>query len=197
MKLVNLPNCGTLPDFGNFGRRRQGVRPLQGRRRADAVRQGRQRQVARLRRRRATRSKPTIRKMMKIVLDAGYHGYVGIEYEGTKLSEPDGIARRRSCWRKCARSLVVHDTCSAQDTSFSTVLPNAATLTNPHLKKHKNMKNSPAFNLRIVGLAWCLLVAASPPTSAQNLSNGLVVYWPPRPGAGRQTRTWLTATTWS
>ena len=31
------------------------------------------------------------RKMMKIVLDAGYHGCVGIEYEGSKLSEPDGI----------------------------------------------------------------------------------------------------------
>ena len=29
-------------------------------------------------------------KMMKIVLDAGYRGYVGIEYEGGKLSEPEG-----------------------------------------------------------------------------------------------------------
>jgi hypothetical protein len=29
--------------------------------------------------------------MMQIVLDAGYRGYVGIEYEGTRLSEPDGI----------------------------------------------------------------------------------------------------------
>jgi len=28
---------------------------------------------------------------MKIVMDAGYHGYVGIEYSGNKLSEPDGI----------------------------------------------------------------------------------------------------------
>ena len=31
------------------------------------------------------------RRMMKIVLDAHYHGYVGIEYEGGKMSEPDGI----------------------------------------------------------------------------------------------------------
>lgn len=30
-------------------------------------------------------------KMMKIVLDAGNHGYVGIEYEGKKLDEPAGI----------------------------------------------------------------------------------------------------------
>ena len=30
-------------------------------------------------------------RMMKIVLDAGYNGWVGIEYEGSELSEPDGI----------------------------------------------------------------------------------------------------------
>ena len=30
-------------------------------------------------------------KAMKIVKDAGYSGYVGIEYEGQELSEPDGI----------------------------------------------------------------------------------------------------------
>jgi len=28
---------------------------------------------------------------MKIVLGAGYHSYVGIEYEGDRLSEPEGI----------------------------------------------------------------------------------------------------------
>ena len=30
-------------------------------------------------------------KMMKIVLDAGYHGYVGIEWEGDTPSEPEGV----------------------------------------------------------------------------------------------------------
>ena len=29
--------------------------------------------------------------MMKIVLSAGYRGYVGIEYEGGKLSEAEGV----------------------------------------------------------------------------------------------------------
>ena len=28
---------------------------------------------------------------MKLVLDAGYRGYVGVEYEGGKLSEDEGI----------------------------------------------------------------------------------------------------------
>ncbi len=30
-------------------------------------------------------------RIMKIVTDAGYRGYVGIEYEGRHLSEPEGI----------------------------------------------------------------------------------------------------------
>ena len=30
-------------------------------------------------------------RMLKIVVDAGYHGYLGIEYEGSKLEEPAGI----------------------------------------------------------------------------------------------------------
>jgi hypothetical protein len=29
--------------------------------------------------------------MMRIVIESGYRGYVGIEYEGEKLSEPEGI----------------------------------------------------------------------------------------------------------
>jgi hypothetical protein len=30
-------------------------------------------------------------KMIKIVLDAGYHGYIGIEWEGAKPNEMDGV----------------------------------------------------------------------------------------------------------
>jgi sugar phosphate isomerase/epimerase len=31
------------------------------------------------------------RRMLKLVLDAGYHGHVNVEYEGDKLSEEEGI----------------------------------------------------------------------------------------------------------
>ena len=31
------------------------------------------------------------KRMMKIVLDAGFRGYVGIEYEGGDVSEKEGI----------------------------------------------------------------------------------------------------------
>jgi hypothetical protein len=34
--------------------------------------------------------------MMKIVLDAGYHGYVGIEYEGSRLPEREGVRRTKA-----------------------------------------------------------------------------------------------------
>ncbi len=34
-------------------------------------------------------------RVMKIVLDAGFRGFVGIEYEGTRLSEADGIRATR------------------------------------------------------------------------------------------------------
>ena len=34
-------------------------------------------------------------KMMKIVKDAGFKGYVGIEYEGEKLGEEEGIMKTK------------------------------------------------------------------------------------------------------
>ena len=39
-------------------------------------------------------------KMIRIVLDAGYRGYVGIEYEGSDLSEMDGIASTKKLLEK-------------------------------------------------------------------------------------------------
>jgi L-ribulose-5-phosphate 3-epimerase len=91
MKIVNLPNCGTLPDFGNFvikqGEtydRYKGVAEMMPFAKAvsakshDFDEQGNEIHT-------------DYRKMMKIVLDHGYHGYVGIEYEGDKASEPEGI----------------------------------------------------------------------------------------------------------
>ncbi len=30
-------------------------------------------------------------RILKIVTDAGYHSFVGIEYEGSRLTEPEGI----------------------------------------------------------------------------------------------------------
>ena len=88
---VGLPNCGTLPDFGNFRLadgsyydRYQGVAEMMPLAKAvSAKAQGFDVEGNEL--------NTNYRRMMKIVLDAGYHGYVGIEYEDSRLTEPEGI----------------------------------------------------------------------------------------------------------
>lgn len=85
------PRAGTLPDFGNFtlgeGRtydRYRGVGELMPRAKAvsaksfDFDEHGEETTI-------------DYARMLKIVLDAGYRGHLGIEYEGTRLSEKDGI----------------------------------------------------------------------------------------------------------
>lgn len=91
MKLVDNPRCGTLPDFGNFNigplqryDRYKGVEELMPYAKAVSAKshdfdaEGNEIHTDYFR-------------MMKIVVDAGYRGFVGIEYEGSKLSEPEGI----------------------------------------------------------------------------------------------------------
>ncbi|MBI3850946.1 MAG: TIM barrel protein [Verrucomicrobia bacterium] len=86
MRKVNLPNCGTLPDFGNFQDydRYKAVAEMMPFAKAVSAKshdfdaQG-------------NCMETDYRRMLKIVLDAGYHGHLGIEYEGNKLSEPDGV----------------------------------------------------------------------------------------------------------
>jgi sugar phosphate isomerase/epimerase len=91
MKLVDLPNCGTLPDFGNFRvsprenyDRYQGVDELMPYAKAVSAKSHDFDE-------KGNEIHTDYRKMMKIVVDHGYHGYVGIEYEGAKASEPEGI----------------------------------------------------------------------------------------------------------
>ena len=105
MDLVDHPRCGTLPDFGNFLVDRdkgewydiyQGIEDLMPHAKAVSAksydwgvssdpnvtvsqRPGRESQV-------------DFKRAMEIVLKHGYDGYVGIEYEGAKHSEMEGIA---------------------------------------------------------------------------------------------------------
>jgi hypothetical protein len=46
-------------------------------------------------------------KMMQIVLKHGYHGYCGIEYEGGKLSEPEGILATKKLLERVREKLSV------------------------------------------------------------------------------------------
>ena len=86
MKKVNLPNCGTLPDFGNFHDYDRYLGVTETMPFAKAVSAKSHDFDAD-----GNETKTDYIKMMKIVLDAGYHGYVGIEYEGSKLDEYAGI----------------------------------------------------------------------------------------------------------
>lgn len=91
MKKVDHKRVGTLPDFGNFGLgggktydRYKGVKEMMpyakgvSAKSHDFDADGNEKHT-------------DYRKMMAIVLDAGYRGYVGIEYEGGKVSEAEGI----------------------------------------------------------------------------------------------------------
>ena len=44
-------------------------------------------------------------RLMRLVLDAGYRGYVGIEYEGNELSERDGITATMNLLNRCREEL--------------------------------------------------------------------------------------------
>ncbi len=91
MKLVDLPNCGTLPDFGNFRisgdeeyDRYKGVKELMPFAKAVSAKSHDFDD-------KGNETHTDYFKMIKIVLDAGYSGFVGIEYEGSKLDEYAGV----------------------------------------------------------------------------------------------------------
>lgn len=101
METVGMDNCGTLPDFGNFCIRKndeeddeagcaemydiyKGVTELMPFAKAVSAKShdfdanGNETEIEYV-------------KMLQIVKDAGYTGYVGVEYEGDILGEEDGI----------------------------------------------------------------------------------------------------------
>lgn len=104
MKQVNKKNVGTLPDFGNFCIKRDasnwmtclesydryvGTKELMpfakgvSAKTYDFDEQG-------------NCIETDYNKIMKIVKDSGFKGYIGIEYEGDKLSEEEGIRKTKA-----------------------------------------------------------------------------------------------------
>jgi sugar phosphate isomerase/epimerase len=102
---VGMDNVGTLPDFGNFCIERgpDGCSKEYDRYKGIAELMPYARGVS---------AKSTdfdedgnevhsdFLRIMKIVKDSGYRGYVGIEYEGTQLSEDEGIKATRALLEK-------------------------------------------------------------------------------------------------
>ncbi len=118
MQQVNMPNCGTLPDFGNWcttakwgstqdGKdckevydRYQGVSEMLpfawgvSAKSYSFNEQGEEEII-------------DYGKMLKLVKESGFSGYIGIEYEGSPLSEPDGIRATKllveKTWQQLAK----------------------------------------------------------------------------------------------
>ena len=91
MKKVAHPNLGTLPDFGNFliendnwYDRYLGVEELMPYAKAVSAKSHEFNSSG-------DEVRTDYKRMMQIVLKSGYSGYVGIEYEGDKHSEYEGI----------------------------------------------------------------------------------------------------------
>ncbi|HCQ38598.1 MAG TPA: xylose isomerase, partial [Verrucomicrobiales bacterium] len=86
LKDVDLPNCGSLPDFGNFGGydRYMGIKELMPFAKGVSAKSHNFDS-------KGNETKTDYVKALKLVLDAGYRGHVGIEYEGRKMGEDEGI----------------------------------------------------------------------------------------------------------
>lgn len=102
MKLVNHKRVGTLPDFGNFVINREtgeeydrykGVELLMPYAKGVSAKSwafdadGNE-------------TKMDFYRLMKIVKDSGYSGYVDVEYEGSELSERDGVIATKNLLEK-------------------------------------------------------------------------------------------------
>lgn len=121
MKTVNLANCGTLPDFGNFCIERSKpeantpeawakTKCLQEYDRYEGIQElmpFAKGVSAKSYDFKDDGSEITMdyARIMKIVKDAGYTGHVGIEYEGSNLSEEDGIRKTKELLVKVGSAL--------------------------------------------------------------------------------------------
>jgi sugar phosphate isomerase/epimerase len=112
IELADHPRAGTLPDFGNFLMEPDPEDPAGGRRydRYRGVRElmpwakavsAKSHDFDDLGEETAT----DYTRMMKIVLDAGYRGWVGIEYEGGVLGEWEGIRATKSLLERIREEL--------------------------------------------------------------------------------------------
>lgn len=106
MRTVDRPMCGTLPDFGNFNMGEemgwydiyQGIEELMPFAKAVSAKSHNFDEDG------FERDKDYLR-IMRIVLDAGYRGHVGIEYEGSEISEADGIMLTKNLLERCLVTL--------------------------------------------------------------------------------------------
>lgn len=116
IKDVNMKNCGTLPDFGNWCTKRKdkdakwgdceevypdkykGIQLMMSAAKAVSAKSYDFDEAG---------NETTLDyvKMMQIVKDAGYTGFVGVEYEGSRLDDAAGIKATRDLLLKAAKEV--------------------------------------------------------------------------------------------
>jgi sugar phosphate isomerase/epimerase len=110
MKGINRTNVGVLPDFNNFCIKREGNKCTE--------EYDRYKGITEMMPYAKGASAKTIDfdpngncvetdyyRMLKIIKDSGFHGYLGIEYEGEKLSEEEGVRKTKALLEKVAVGL--------------------------------------------------------------------------------------------
>jgi len=112
---VGLPNCGTLPDFGNFCVRREKGDMWESPCVEQYDRYKGVEEMMPFAKGVSAKSyafdaegncvESDYSKMLPIVKAAGYTGYIGIEYEGSELSEEDGIRATKALLEKVGRTI--------------------------------------------------------------------------------------------
>lgn len=107
MKMVDHKRVGTLPDFGNFVLNRQtgeefdrykGVELLMPYAKGVSAKSN-------VFNEKGDEANMDYYRLMKIVDEAGYKGFVGIEYEGSVLSEKEGVIATRELLKKVFKTL--------------------------------------------------------------------------------------------
>ncbi|HEX2606783.1 MAG TPA: sugar phosphate isomerase/epimerase family protein [Flavisolibacter sp.] len=105
MKGVNMTNVGTLPDFNNFCIRREGDQPWSGKCIEEYDRYTGVKEMMPFAKGVSAKTidfdaagncvETDYIKMMKIIKDSGFKGFIGIEYEGEQIGEEDGIRKTK------------------------------------------------------------------------------------------------------
>jgi sugar phosphate isomerase/epimerase len=108
MKQVNMKNVGTLPDFGNFcitrkdGGCSESYDRYQGTKELMPYAKGVSAKTNDFDEK-GDCIETDYNKILKIVKDSGFRGIAGIEYEGSKLSERDGIKATKALLERVGR----------------------------------------------------------------------------------------------
>lgn len=115
MKSVGMDNCGTLPDFGNFCVKRDGEGMWGGNCVEEYDRYKGVMEMMPYAKGVSAKSHEfdkdgneihtDFTKVLQIVKDAGYRGYIGIEYEGQKLSADEGIKATKALLMKAGAAV--------------------------------------------------------------------------------------------